>query len=192
MKKNFKNIDEELNAYSAFLDESEYGKTVKQIREACKDYFYTYTGELGMESSELTDYGTMYSWGFNGNELRFAENLLHYLANFDIVLQVGKSADERNSNHNDVAKLLNKLIKLGNEIEARSEAQTKLRYAIHCDLDVMVEGGYTQQQCLDWFAGKDAAEVYELKDGKDVKADEVLMDVVKELLPMHFEGTAIK
>ena len=110
MKKEFKNIDEELNAYSAFLDESEYGKTVKQIREACKDMFYTYKGELGLESSELTDYGTMYNWGFNGNEKRFAENLTSFLANYDIVLRKQDgTADERRSNRNNVAKLLNKL-----------------------------------------------------------------------------------
>lgn len=188
MKKEFKNIDEELNAYSTFLNESEYGKTVKQIREACKDMFYTYKGELGLESSELTDYGTMYSWGFNGNEKRFAENLTSFLANYDIVLRKQDgTADERRSNHNNVAKMLNKLRELANGIEAMEKAQMRLRYAIHCDLDVMVEGSYTQQQCLDWFASDNAAEVYELKDGKDIHTGEVLLDVVKECLPMHFE-----
>lgn len=116
MKQVFKNIDEELDAYSAFLDSSEYGKTVKQIREACKDMFYTYKGEFGLESSELTDYGTMYSWGFNGNEKCFAENLTGFLAEYDIVLRKKDgTADERNSNHNDVAKLLNKLYQLAEQ-----------------------------------------------------------------------------
>ena len=112
MKREFKNIDEELTAYSAFINESEYEKTVMQIREACKDCFYRYKSELGIESSEMEDFGTMQGWGFNGNEARFAKQLLNYLANYDVVLKVGSNADEKNSNHCDVAHLLNKLQQL--------------------------------------------------------------------------------
>lgn len=117
MKKEFKNIDEELDAYSAFLKETEYGKTVMQIREACKDSFYTYKNEFGLESSELTDMGTEYSWGFNGLEMKFAEALLDFLAQYDIVRKVGKYADEKDSNHVDVAKLVNKLHRLAGSIQ---------------------------------------------------------------------------
>ncbi len=114
MNKTFENLDAEIAAYTEWINNSEYGKTLHEIEESLKDYFAEEEGEFGLKSTPLSNTLCSLERGFNGSELRCAKGLLRFLENRDMIYvddQTGRASEER-SNHSDVAKLVNKLFDL--------------------------------------------------------------------------------
>lgn len=114
MKQTFANLDAEMNAFSEWINNSEYGKTLRQIEEALKDFFLEEEGEFGISSTPLSSTLCYLDRGFNGSEKRCAKGLASFLENWDIIYvdeQTGR-ADAERSNHSDVAQLVNRIIDL--------------------------------------------------------------------------------
>lgn len=57
-----------------------------------------------------------------------------------------------------------------------TEEQKWLRYAMCVDTECMIDDGMQYEQIKDWFASDEAAEAYELTNGK-TKSGEILSEV---------------
>lgn len=97
-----------------------FTEIVEKIKETVKDYFYTYTGDLGIVSSPLSDYlcgyGDLYE---DANEdlhiiypvsKSMAKNFTAWLENYDIVCVDNNRCSASQSNDTAAAELLNQLL----------------------------------------------------------------------------------
>lgn len=109
MKKTFVNFDEEFEAMENWFNESDYGKVVKQIEEICKDDFPMWKSDWGFETNDLEHFVASQECGFNGREESFANNLMLFLGNYDIICVVGRKISVKQSNNQEVAELVLKL-----------------------------------------------------------------------------------
>lgn len=90
-------LDEEMKLWEKRAND-EFGTILKQIKEATKDYLYSWE-EMGIEYNVLSSPITMYA--LDGNRRCVAISIKHILTEYDIL-----------GNHLEVKKLVNKLFKL--------------------------------------------------------------------------------
>lgn len=67
------------------------------------------------------------------------------------------------------------------------EEQKRLRYAMCIDTECMIDDGMQCKQIIDWFESDEAAEAYELTNGK-TKSGEILSEVfINEISDRYFK-----
>lgn len=67
------------------------------------------------------------------------------------------------------------------------EEQKRLRYAMCIDTECMIDEGMQYEQIIDWFKSDEAAECYELTNGK-TKSGEILSEVfINEISDRYFK-----
>ena len=96
------NLDEEMKLWDERAND-EFGKVLKKIKKATKDYLYSWE-EMGIEYNILSEYITSYA--LDGNRMFAAKHIYNILENYDIL-----------GNHHNVKKLVNKMMDLANYIE---------------------------------------------------------------------------
>lgn len=90
-------IDEEMKLWEERAND-EFGTILKQIKEATKDYLYSWE-EMGIEYNILSEYITSYA--LDGNREYVAKSVKNILTEYDIL-----------GNHQNVKKMVNNLFKL--------------------------------------------------------------------------------
>jgi ABC-type glycerol-3-phosphate transport system substrate-binding protein len=96
------NLDEEMKLWDERAND-EFGKVLKKIKKATKDYLYSWE-EMGIEYNILSEYITGYA--LDGNRKFAAKHIYNILENYDIL-----------GNHRNVKKLVNKMMDLANYIK---------------------------------------------------------------------------
>jgi ABC-type glycerol-3-phosphate transport system substrate-binding protein len=96
------NLDEEMKLWKERAND-EFGKVLKKIKKATKDYLYSWE-ECGIEYNVLSEYITGYA--LYGNRMFAAKHIYNILENYDIL-----------GNHRNVKKLVNKMMDLANYIK---------------------------------------------------------------------------
>lgn len=92
------NIDQEMKLWEERSND-EFGTILKQIKEACIDYFVAEEDENGILSTPIDDYIAAYA--VYGNRKRISTSVRGILFNYDIL-----------GNHKDIEDLVMKLCKL--------------------------------------------------------------------------------
>lgn len=92
------NIDQEMKLWEKRSND-EFGTILKQIKEACADYFVAEEDENGILSTPIDDYIAAYA--VYGNRKRISTSVRGILFNYDIL-----------GNHKDIEDLVIKLYKL--------------------------------------------------------------------------------
>ena len=108
-KRTFASIDEELELMEKWFDESEYYKTIKQIKEIGKNEFPAWNTEYGFKTNDLDCLIAEYDSGFNGREKPLVNTLLSFLGNYDMILVKNGIVNVGQSNNPEMAKLIIKL-----------------------------------------------------------------------------------
>lgn len=136
-----------------WMKTSEFYKKVKEVIDACDDYFPKYELDLGIMTNELQEFCSQYMWGCLV-ERKFVDALVDYLIEYDIVhwRETPHELDEENSNGAKVAKLLNEL---------RDMAQY---YKPWEDVRVMPE---TEKAIIEWINEGEEHEDYSLIERLD-------------------------
>ena len=91
------NIEEEMKLWEERAND-EFGTILKQIKEATKDYLYSWS-DMGIEYNVLSEYITGYA--LDGNREYVAKSIKNILTDYDIL-----------GNYRNVKKLVNKLFKM--------------------------------------------------------------------------------
>ena len=111
-KRTFANFDEEFEAMEKWVNESEYGKVVKQIKELGSNHFPSWRSDYGFQTNDLELYIGENECGFNGNEKSFADGLMLFLDGYDIICIINNKPSQKYSNDKEIAALVSKLITL--------------------------------------------------------------------------------
>jgi len=109
MRKVFATIDEELEAMERWFNESDYYKTIKEIKETGKNDFPSWNTDFGFKTNDLDCLISEYDCGFNGREKALVNTLLSFLGNYDMILIENGIVNVKSSNNPQIAKLIIKL-----------------------------------------------------------------------------------